>query len=395
VFTDVVGATTLQSDRPAPASRFAGWTALSNPQGEAGHTQSVGARAMNRTSWRHGVAFTVPGLRMGAASGSSLDIADRLCGHLLKGGTCQVITEDALGSSYATCGLMPDTMPTLRLADRRTLEYELTIALINLATNPVAMHAYYGITHHPITATGGTITDITIDGVKYRVHTFTSSGTLVVTAGSISDAEVLIVGGGGAGGGSTTGTRGGGGAGGGRKKLTGQALAVGSYVVVVGDGGVSEGNLNSAANDGGNSSFGAESATGGGGGAAGNNAGRNGGSGGGGRSSDFQAGTAGGTGTGGEGNNGGAGGFGLGVGGGGGGADAAGAAASSGGAGGAGDTDDISGTPTEYGKGGNGGGHASGGAGAANTGNGGKGASGASGVGSAGGKGVVIVRYRR
>jgi hypothetical protein len=47
-------------------------------------------------------------------------------------------------------------------------------------------------------ATGGTVTDIVVDGVPYRVHTFTTSGDLVVTQGG--EVEYLIVAGGGGGG---------------------------------------------------------------------------------------------------------------------------------------------------------------------------------------------------
>ena len=47
----------------------------------------------------------------------------------------------------------------------------------------------------PISATGGTI--VTADGFKY--HTFTSSGTFAVSAGTV-DIQVLMVAGGGGGG---------------------------------------------------------------------------------------------------------------------------------------------------------------------------------------------------
>jgi hypothetical protein len=35
-----------------------------------------------------------------------------------------------------------------------------------------------------VVATGGTVTDITDGGVSYRVHTFTSNGSFVVTTGA-------------------------------------------------------------------------------------------------------------------------------------------------------------------------------------------------------------------
>ena len=123
-------------------------------------------------------------------------------------------------------------------------------------------------------ATGGTESTITVDGVVYRLHVFTSDGTFTVT--SPGEVEYLIVGGGG---GSA---HGGGGAGG---FLTGTvAVSPDSYPVVVGAGGA--GRLSSqtvtAANDGGNSSFAGITAYGGG--AGGGNrfgVGRDGGSGGG------------------------------------------------------------------------------------------------------------------
>ena len=55
----------------------------------------------------------------------------------------------------------------------------------------------------PIVATGGSVTDITVSGTPWRVHTFTSSGTFSVTdSGSDGNGvEYLIVAGGGGGGG--------------------------------------------------------------------------------------------------------------------------------------------------------------------------------------------------
>ena len=57
--------------------------------------------------------------------------------------------------------------------------------------------------------TGGTITTETIDGVEYKIHSFTSSGTFEVTGGE-GTLEYLVCAGGGAGG-----SHGGGGGGGG------------------------------------------------------------------------------------------------------------------------------------------------------------------------------------
>jgi hypothetical protein len=129
-------------------------------------------------------------------------------------------------------------------------------------------------------AQGGTETTITQDGISYKVHTFTSSGSLTIVKGG--SVEVLVVAGGGSGGGSTAG---GGGAGG--------LIYDNSYYVndgqtitaTIGAGGNGVGPI-TVGNDGNNSVFGDITATGGGGGGmttGGSGAiGRNGGSGGGG-----------------------------------------------------------------------------------------------------------------
>ena len=93
----------------------------------------------------------------------------------------------------------------------------------------------------PVAATGGDITHYVADGtngdagVRYRIHTFTSSGTFDVTdPGVSSTVDVLLVGGGG-GGGSR---HGGGGGGGGVREVPAQSLTSGSHAVTVGQGGV-------------------------------------------------------------------------------------------------------------------------------------------------------------
>jgi len=78
-----------------------------------------------------------------------------------------------------------------------------------------------------IAATGGSIAT---DG-DYKVHTFTSSGTLQITTGS-GDVEYLVVGGGGGGGYNI-----GGGGGAGRVRSGTLSRSVGSYTVTIGAGG--------------------------------------------------------------------------------------------------------------------------------------------------------------
>jgi len=88
-------------------------------------------------------------------------------------------------------------------------------------------------------ASGGTETTYESGGKTYKVHTFTSSGTLTVDFEG--HADVLVVGGGGAGG--TTGVSGsngtGGGGGGGVRQVTNVYLNGGSHTITVGAGGAS------------------------------------------------------------------------------------------------------------------------------------------------------------
>lgn len=262
-------------------------------------------------------------------------------------------------------------------------------------------------------ATGGTVTYSN----GYVIHTFTSSGTLIVNGSGTVD--VLVVGGGGGGGGSA-GAGGGGGAGAvvyrTSVNVTGQ-----SYTVTVGSGGAGSSATGGTGTNGANSSFGSViSATGGGGGGGydGSNttAAGNGASGGGGGSS--ASGTfSGGSGITDLGNNGGAGvstsTTGSQSGGGGGGASTAGQAgtATKSGNGGDGLSVSITGTAVTYGGGGAGAKRTTGSAGTPGAGGGGTagvgtaggagtdglggggGGGGASNAGGKGGNGIVIVRY--
>lgn len=119
--------------------------------------------------------------------------------------------------------------------------------------------------------TGGTVT--TADG--YRIHTFTSSGSLTIPGGySGMDIQYLVVGGGGAGGSSFGG---GGGAGGLRTNVpnntsgrgtsveSAMSISTGTYAVTVGAGGTVPYN-NAEGNQGGSSVFNGITALGGGGG---------------------------------------------------------------------------------------------------------------------------------
>ena len=133
----------------------------------------------------------------------------------------------------------------------------------------------YGITNDsspyliiPVIASGGIMT--TFEG--YTIHTFNVSGTLAITSGVISSAEILVIGGGGGGGAAAPGYSGGGGAG---QFLTINNLSFsGSTTVTVGAGG-------SAGNNGTSSVLGVYSSIGGGAGGTASVAAKSGASGGG------------------------------------------------------------------------------------------------------------------
>jgi len=259
------------------------------------------------------------------------------------------------------------------------------------------------------TATGGTVTNYTLNDTNYRAHIFTNVGTtnFVVSGGSLV-CDVLVVAGG-AGGANGAGGGGGGGAGG----LVYQVARVisGSNSIVVGNGGAGGRAFQAETGwHGSNSVFDTITAVGGGGGGYYNESrGVDGGSGGGNSLVGAPAGSS----T--QGDSGGGTGFGNAGGlnhGGGGGAGATGVsgAGSEGGAGGSGKNYSISGSDSYYAGGGGGGGGAGGAGGAGgggagggsvgvsgspNTGGGGGGGAGSSANrGGAGGSGIVIVRYQ-
>lgn len=108
----------------------------------------------------------------------------------------------------------------------------------SLITNPVKQN---NISADTIIATGGTITSYTdSDGVQYRVHTFTGTGTFTITNGSANIDYVCIA----AGGGRVGEWSGGGGAGG---MLEGSFQgAIGSYTCTVGGGNTAANGSNSS-----------------------------------------------------------------------------------------------------------------------------------------------------
>ena len=257
-------------------------------------------------------------------------------------------------------------------------------------------------------ATGGTQTSITLSGMTYTVHTFTTTGASTFRVLLSANIEYLVVAGGGGGG---VGRAGGGGGGGFVEGA--MTISPGTYTITVGAGG-SAGLNDSQGGDGGASSIGALVTTVGGGGGGGwiTNTGRNGGSGGGASNGGSASNTkTPGTATAGTGQNGSSNFDGQYGGGGGGAGGYAFAAVSKNG--GTGCQSQMNGTLSYYagggGAGANGGALTSGGlggggagstsngvaatAGTTNTGGGGGGGEGPTGPGGAGGSGIVIIRY--
>jgi hypothetical protein len=122
-----------------------------------------------------------------------------------------------------------------------------------------------------VEATGGdTITDITVDGLPYRVHTFSSTSTQNLVVGNGGQVEYLIVAGGGSGGsgrGSPFTEWPGGGGGGGYIEGTFTVATGTTYDITVGAGGAARTSPPQVGLNGGNSTAFGLTALGGGGGA--------------------------------------------------------------------------------------------------------------------------------
>jgi uncharacterized repeat protein (TIGR02543 family) len=295
------------------------------------------------------------------------------------------------------------------------------------ANAAVTLYAAWTAVGNGVSATGGTVTNYTQNGINYRAHIFTNVGSTNINVSAGGNVEYLVVGGGGGGGSARySGAAGGGGGGVLTSNLT---FAAGTYTITVGaggGGGTNSGGYGMNGFNGGDSSItnagGSVSVIakgGGGGGGDYRNNGSNGASGGGGAKGDSLGGSPGSNNVPGQGRNGGAGhysshdGYSSGGGGGGYGGVGQNATINQGGNGGVGLTNSFTGVAVGYAGGGGGGkrsstaigyGNDGGGngvkgaptAGRVNSGGGG-GGNGTDGPtpvnGAAGGSGIVIVRY--
>ena len=137
------------------------------------------------------------------------------------------------GLSFNTStGVISGTMGTVS-ADTA---YSFTIRGTDTDGDTVDQAYSWTITDTPVSATGGTITTYSVGATNYKVHTFTSSGSFVVSQNTTSTTlDILIVAAGGSGGAHG----GGGGGAGGMLEYTTQAMAVGTKTVTIGGGSTS------------------------------------------------------------------------------------------------------------------------------------------------------------
>jgi hypothetical protein len=128
-FTDSIGSATLSNSKADGPDRFGSWTPWQMPVGPKANSLATGQlyRWTHRTDY--GARFELRHI-----PNSSLDVAMRLIAHLENGGTCTVNTGDASARTYTTCGLAPDADlgGALSMSDPKTIEYTLSLSLINL-----------------------------------------------------------------------------------------------------------------------------------------------------------------------------------------------------------------------------------------------------------------------
>ncbi len=118
---------------------------------------------------------------------------------------------------------------TLNTSVGSATTHNFTVKVVDTGGN-AATRAYSIVSAPP--PSGGTVTNATISGTSYRIHTFTSDGQFV-TAAALSQTDALMVAGGG-----SAGARHGGGAGaGGVLHITGATINAGTYAADLGEGG--------------------------------------------------------------------------------------------------------------------------------------------------------------
>jgi len=146
-------------------------------------------------------------------------------------------------------GDIEDNGTAIAALDNRVTALESRMAIVERDITDLKNDA--ATTPDYITASGGTVEDRTVDGVKVRIHTFDNVGSdafTVTDLGSTNGQVNILVAGGGGGGGYGQPIFGafispyfaGGGGGGGQVILLNPTLSVGQYTMTIGDGGSAE-----------------------------------------------------------------------------------------------------------------------------------------------------------
>jgi hypothetical protein len=114
----------------------------------------------------------------------------RLKRHLLRGGLITIFTEDA-ASRVFTCALKPGSTPSWTLADRRTREYTLSLAVRNVMPYPMMVDysRLQGPTANLIVNGGGETGTVGVQAPNWIVETGTNRSTDLLTP---TDTTVLF-----------------------------------------------------------------------------------------------------------------------------------------------------------------------------------------------------------
>lgn len=127
-WTDGGGAATLTNGKPVPADRFNGWTPQS-PVVKA-EADSLGTGQPYPFVFRIDYAAT---FTLDKIPNTSQATVLRLIRHLEGGGVITINTGDTANRTYTSCYLPKGAHPSFTLADRKTLEYSLSLTVVNTA----------------------------------------------------------------------------------------------------------------------------------------------------------------------------------------------------------------------------------------------------------------------
>lgn len=154
-FTDEWGAVTLTNGKPVPGDRFASWTPLVNTIGPEGGNP-VGLGNGITYGWEHRVDFGAQ-FSLEHIPQAKLPDVQRLFLYLMRGetsldtgGVVTVNTGDK-GSNAYQCRIWPGFVPEPpELMDRQTIEYRITLQLLNATPNPFLMVCSYDVDVEPV-----------------------------------------------------------------------------------------------------------------------------------------------------------------------------------------------------------------------------------------------------